>query len=209
MLAEIALCFKNDGEQPRHNEQKIKTKKMKKKLLALTVTFVFVMATMTVANAQALNDVGKSAQNGNMANNTQPGKVKDFLVTGDLVNAKALKDFRKSYKDVSPVKWLRNQYGYTAEFPANDVYNVLYYDTRGHWLALMKNYNEEKLDKKLRSLVKSEYFDYKILNVQEITTTYNSDVPTYLFYLEQGKDFKIVRVQDHEMDVYQQLTRQE
>ena len=72
----------------------------------------------------------------------------------------------------------------------------------------MKGYFEDKLDRTVRGIVKQKYYDYKITYVQEIETGSNVAMPTYMVHIESDNDFKIVRVCDGAMDVYEEFARQ-
>ena len=60
----------------------------------------------------------------------------------------------------------------------------------------------------VRAIVKQKYYDYKITYVQEVETAATLGTPTYMVHIEGDNDFKIVRVCDGEMDVYEEFARQ-
>jgi len=178
---------------------------MKNFLSAITVIAISVLAANNVT-AQDTNNVTALQQSGNT--NSTRSMVTDAKPDGTIiVNAKALKNFKRSFKNVSDIKWVKNQYGFTARFTLNDISNVIYYDKNGNWQASLKTYNEDKFNRKLRAIVKSKYFDYKITQVQEIENTDTNGIPTYIIHIEDEKSFMLVRVSDGNMDVYEKYNR--
>jgi len=177
--------------------------------------FLFAIAAITISALAITN--GANAQNSNnMAVLEHPSNavkvnklmLTDALIIGDdEVNMKALKSFRKSYKTVSGVRWVKTTYGFTARFTANDIHNVIYYDMKGNWQASIKTYQEDKFNPTVRAIVKSKYFDYRITQVQEIENTDTNGIPTYIVHIEDEKDFMLVRVSDGNMDVYEQFKK--
>ena len=59
----------------------------------------------------------------------------------------------------------------------------------------------------LRKMVRQTYYDYKITYVQEIATNDNVPQPTYIVYIETDNDFKLIRIADSGMDVYQEYNK--
>ena len=72
----------------------------------------------------------------------------------------------------------------------------------------LKGYFEDKLDRTVRGIVKQKYYDYKITYVQEVETGANVGMPTYMVHIEGDNDFKIVKVCDGAMDIYEEFGRQ-
>jgi hypothetical protein len=187
------------------NSKQLNQKKMKNFLIAFAGS-IFVLATTTGANAQNSNDLDKSVIKINQSVFPTGGNA---LNAGSFtVNFKALKDFKKSYKDANGEIWLKNEFGLTARFTAKGINNLIYYDKKGNWTASLKTYNEDKFDRSVRAIVKQKYYDYKITQVQEIETTATLGAPTYMVHIEGDNDFKIIRVTDGAMDVYEEFGKQ-
>ncbi len=181
---------------------------MKRNLFALIATLVFAMAITNETIAQGSTSKDAYEGTGNIVKVQELMAAENSIVITDEIGAKAITDFKKSYKIESNVQWFKNEFGYIAQFASHGINTVVYYDKKGKWKASIKSYSEEKFDPDVRSIVKSKYYDHKILRVQEIKTIDANDMPTYLVYIELGNDFKIVRVRDREMDVYQEFKRQ-
>lgn len=122
------------------------------------------------------------------------------------LNLKALKNFRKNYK-TNDEKWSKGIDCVTASYTSEDVTHIIDYDKKGHWLASLKIYNEDKMPKDIREIVKREYYDYKIVAVVEVETIESNNKPTYIVTIEDEKNVKQIRVKEDNMDVYKEFKR--
>jgi hypothetical protein len=180
---------------------------MNKNLFALAVVIISALAITKTTNAQSSNVTGAfEHHNYTVAiDKLMPARDK---AANDAINAKALRDFGKYYKGAPGVTWHKNEHGYTACFVLNDINTAVYFDKKGRWQGSLKTYDEANLDRNVRGVVKSKYYDYKILNVQEVETIDSGDTPTYLVYLKDHSDFKLARVHEGAMDIYAQFIEQ-
>ena len=75
----------------------------------------------------------------------------------------------------------------------------------GLWIFSVLMYHEDQLPGKIRSMVKSQYYDMAISFVEELQY---KDSKTYVFYLEDTSHIKIVKVsEDGECEIQQDLTK--
>ncbi len=180
---------------------------MKKFLFAIIAGSISMLAITNGAVAQTSNKLKLFDSPGNAVvidlSTSATGKTASLAD----INTKALNNFRKAYKEATSVKWVKTKHLITAEFVANGIKTVVYYDAKGHWQGSLKNYKEEKFNSKVRGIVKSSYYDYKINYVQEIETV-DTPEPTYLAYIEDDVNFKVIRIGADVMDVYQQFKKQ-
>jgi hypothetical protein len=184
---------------------------MKNFLFAFVAGIFLALATTNGAYSQSSNTFAlRDNKQGTIDFNKSVLLVESSSVSAgtSTISTKALKNFKNSYKNASSEKWEKNEYGVTARFNLNGIDNIIYYDKKGNWQASIKNYGEDKLDRIVRGIVKSKYYDYKITLVQEVETTATNGTPTYLVHIEGDVDFKIVRVSDGAMDVYEEYARQ-
>ncbi|MEO8110020.1 MAG: hypothetical protein ABI594_08315 [Ginsengibacter sp.] len=181
---------------------------MKKFLFAIIAGSISLLAITNGAVAQTSNKLKVFHSPGNAVVIYMLMSATDKTASLDGINTKALRNFRKAYKEATSVKWIKGDHGITAQFIANGIQTVVYYDTKGHWQGSLKNYYEEKFNSKLRGLVRSAYYDYKICYVQEIETIDTYGAPTYLAYIEDDANFKVIRIGTDVMDVYQQFKKQ-
>jgi hypothetical protein len=123
------------------------------------------------------------------------------------VNSKALKNFARLYKDVANEKWYNVHDGQVAMFTVNGVDNRVAYDKKGNWVNTIRSYGESKLPGDVRHAVKSNYYDYNINLVQEISTPYNPT--TYLIQLIGKTEIISLRMCEGEMIVLKSFTKSE
>lgn len=184
---------------------------MKSFLIAFMAGCILALATSNGANAQNSNNLVSAEQYKmplKINRSVFPDETNSAILDVSMVNTKALKDFKKSYKNPDNAKWVKNNYGVTAHFNVNGIDHIIYYDKKGNWQASLKGYFEDKLDRNVRQIVKQKYYDDKITYVQEIETGSAIGTPTYMVHLESNDDFKIVRVCDGAMDVYEEFAKQ-
>jgi len=173
---------------------------MKNFLIAFAAGSILALASTNGANAQNSSAI-------KIDKSVFPGES-NALVSTSSISTKALKDFKKSYKNASDEKWAKSANGITAQFTSNGIANIVYYDKKGNWEASLKNYSEDKFDRSVRAIVKSKYYDYKITQVQEVETAATLGTPTYMVHIEGDNDFKIIRVSEGAMDVYEEFAKQ-
>ncbi len=121
------------------------------------------------------------------------------------INIRALAHLRKTFKDADNETWRVHSNGeYIASFMKDDISYIVYYDRKGRWVATVKGYNEDKMPFELRDLVKRNYYDYSISYVKEVKT-YRNDTITFVVNIRYKNLSKVIRIQDGEMDILQEL----
>jgi hypothetical protein len=121
------------------------------------------------------------------------------------VHSKAVRNFVRSYKNVSNEKWYNVHDGFIAMFILDDINYRVDYDKKGNWLHTMRTYDENKLPPDVRHLVKSSYYDYNIMVVQEIEIP--RETFTYVVHLEGKTKLINLRVSNGEMDEWQKFDK--
>ncbi|PWT77190.1 MAG: hypothetical protein C5B59_04640 [Bacteroidetes bacterium] len=125
--------------------------------------------------------------------------------TTSEVNTKAMRDFRKAFKNVSDEKWYSISSGYLAEFTDHSIKNSVVYDKKGNWVFTIRYYDEKDLPGDVRSQVKKTYYDYTITTVEEIHV---DDKVIYLVHLQNDSTWKKVRICDGEMQLIEDFNKQ-
>lgn len=120
------------------------------------------------------------------------------------ISTKAVKDFSKTYKTAENTKWAKIQDGFMAHFTQDGIEKRTYYDQRGNWHFTISYYDEKKLPKYVRAMVKSTYYDYAISTVQELQI---EDKVIYIIHMQDDTSWKTVRVCEDEMDVIENFTK--
>ena len=83
------------------------------------------------------------------------------------VNARAMRDFSRAFKNAPETKWFKTDKGYFASFSENGKNTKVVYDSRGQRNYSIISYPESKLNRQVRSRVKSVYFDATIIGVHQ------------------------------------------
>ena len=116
------------------------------------------------------------------------------------INARALKEFSKTFKTAANATWYEIKDGFIAKFKDDGIETRVGYNHKGRWMSTIRTYTEANLPRDVRRLVKSTYYDYSIFLVQEVTV---GDKTVYLVKIEDADTLKTIRVIDGEMDVYE------
>lgn len=120
------------------------------------------------------------------------------------IKPKALRDFNRRYKGVEAGSWEKMPNGEIRAYISNASGSITtYYTCSGDWAATLKSYKENGLPPEIRHLVKSTYYDYSITAVDQISIVQN-DMTTYLLYLKNKNQYKIIRICDGEMDIWEE-----
>jgi len=122
----------------------------------------------------------------------------------NLVSMRVLRDFAKSFKSVTNEKWYKVSDGFMASFDDNGIETKVAYDRKGVFHCVLRTLNESQLPTDIRAIVKSKYYDFKILVAYEIT--HDSD-PVYIFKIEDSKTLKMLRVADGEIEIVTDNTK--
>ena len=182
---------------------------MKKILFALVAGFIPALVATNGAYAQnSVNPEILEPQKNATAIEKAVAPVNNHSVDMGEINAKALKHFTKTYKNVTGESWQKIKDGYTAKFNSNGVSNRIFYSPNGKWSGSLKGYSEDKLPQEIRHAVKREYYDYIITYVQEVETTDSYGIPTYIIHLEDKNNIKQVRFSDGQMEVWKEFKKQ-
>lgn len=114
------------------------------------------------------------------------------------VNAKALRNFAREFKDAADAKWFEVNNGYVAYFQQNGAKVRAYYTKKGNPECTARDYTEAALPREIRHLVKSKFYDYGIYCITEISTNEGS---VYFIKLEGKDSWKTLRVAANEVEV--------
>ena len=114
------------------------------------------------------------------------------------VNEKALKDFDKSFRNVTNEKWYTVSDGFFASFNNNGIETKVAYDRKGNWHCTVRTLEESQLPFNVRDAVKRTYYDSKILVGYEIKHT---DGIVYIIKTEDSISLKTLRVVNGEMEI--------
>lgn len=120
------------------------------------------------------------------------------------LSTKAARDFAERYPEVEG-KWFTAKNGYVVRFTQDSIQCRAAYDLRGNWVYTIKMYNEWKLPRTIRHLVKSTYYDFTITQIEEIDRPNEQRV--WLVHMYDATTWKNVQVRDGEMQVVEEFRK--
>jgi len=174
---------------------------MKKNLLTgFTGIFLLLAICITASGQIASSNIQPS---GDFISPGEP--VSSASIDRNNVNSRVIKNFVRSYKDVSGEKWFELKGGFVAMFNLDDMDCQVAYDKKGNWLRTIRSYGEAKLSQDLRHTIKSIYYDYDINRVQEIEKPV--DPIAYIIQLVGKTELINLRICDGEMTVLQKFNK--
>jgi hypothetical protein len=133
-----------------------------------------------------------------------PAKTSEKATTDEL-NAKAIKHFKKQFKEVSNASWSSFKGGFLAYFKQDGVTTRVYYNRNGAWQFNLKQYSEDLMPRALRAAVKSTYFDFSIICVDEIESSTDR---VYIVHLEDKTTLKKLRIDtEGNMDIIEDFEK--
>ena len=133
-----------------------------KQIILSTAIFLMTVSSNNLS-AQSSNDVAlnlKSLISGDVIEKSAEAKATE-------VNVRAMRDFKRSYKNTPEVKWFKSDKGYFASFSADGANTKIVYDSKGNRVYAIISYPEAKLDRQVRTQVKRIYFDATIIGVHQ------------------------------------------
>jgi len=132
--------------------------------------------------------------------NTGKGYISypDFKSYSNAVNVRIMREFIKKYKNPLNVTWYKHGWGCVVNFTIDSIENIAAYKNTGMCLYTIRKYSEKKMPPFLRHLVKTTYYDYKILLIDEININ-GQENTIYVVLLQAADHTKQVRVCDGEM----------
>ena len=174
---------------------------MKKVILASLSAICLVIATAIAVNGQLASNNVKSPGRFIISNKTES----ENSPHAGRVNPPVIRNFLKTYKDVSGEKWIEVKEGFVAMFNYNDMDYQVAYTKKGTWLRTIRSYNEENMPTDVRHIVKSTYYDYEITRVHEIEIPLNPI--TYVVQLLGKKELINLKIYDGEIEVLQKFNK--
>ena len=123
----------------------------------------------------------------------------------NTIHEKALKDFKSRYSQAVNVKWFAIPTGFFSYYKADGYDDRAFYSKKGNWKYTLKFYNEQRLPKEIRNIVRNSFADYKIRIVEEVD---RPDKLVYIIQLEDEKTIKNLRVtEEGKMDILSDINK--
>jgi len=175
---------------------------MKKVVLTSVSGICLLMSTVIAVNGQLATNHIKPPGRFIILNKTEPENSPDFV---GRVNPPVIRNFLKTYKDVSGEKWIEVKDGFVAMFNYNGMDYQVAYTKKGNLLRTIRSCTEDKMPTDLRHIVKSTYYDYEITRVHEI------EIPlapiTYVVQLVGKKELINLGIYDGNMEELQKFNK--
>jgi hypothetical protein len=165
---------------------------------------VIVSAMFILATALSPNTITAQANSPHAGLKMSLSIAQEGLVLNDAgpvrVSAKATRDFSKRFRG-QQANWTSNGQIFKARF-SDDTYRTLVgYAKSGRWLYTIRYYSEKQMSRDLRHIIKSEYYDYNIVEVSEVRTPQQKDEIYIIHINNDKKQHKILRFSDEGIEV--------
>lgn len=126
------------------------------------------------------------------------------MVDETEININAVRDFTRTFKNTSAVKWVKNDNGASVYFVVDGIKMRSSYNNKGKREYTLKYYDEFRLPEDVRRLVRSTYYDYHIAIATEVM---RNERTSYLVKMENEKEYLTVRVDEGELSVFEKTTK--
>jgi hypothetical protein len=122
------------------------------------------------------------------------------------IHVKAMRDFLKRDKPILNAEWMIVEAGFVVKYTdKNNSHCRSVYNCRGQFSYTLKQYSESKMPHDVRAMVKSQYYDYTITLVEEITEPLKPLV--YVVHMEDASTLKNLRISEREMQVLEEYKK--
>ena len=126
------------------------------------------------------------------------------VLRGRPVLERAIQNFSRDYKGALGADWTPlKEGGYVCRFTLDGVAGKAFYDKRGRWQSTVAGYTESRMPRSVRRLVLTNYYDYKILYVHEITMVGKATV--FQVQVRDAHVIKVLRVADDQVEEIREL----
>ncbi len=135
----------------------------------------------------------------------QEGLVVDAKIA-TRVHIRAARDFSRRFPG-KQVTWRQSKDTSVAEFTADSMTTFVGYNKFGRWIYTVKCFSEWMLPKDVRHDVKSQFYDYRIDFVYQLSYPQNKN-RIYLIYLaDMNRKQKLIRWTDHEIEEVKKMRK--
>ena len=125
---------------------------MKKLILALVPCCILIITSVTGKAQTAV----KTQAFSNVAIAEQPPATNSMAAFRNIP-IKAVRSFKNTWQHIDHETWYKIPDGYRARFTEDGVLFLVTYNKKGKWMHTMGQYDETKLERYIRSKVKSVY----------------------------------------------------
>ena len=173
---------------------------MKKVFLIISGVWLLV-STVIIVNGQLASNNVKQSGRFIILNKAES----EHVTYAGRVDPPVVRNFLRTYKNVSDEKWIEVKEGFVAMFNYNDIDYQVAYTKKGNLVRTIRSYNEDKMSTELRHIVKSTWYDYEISRVHEVELPLTPI--TYIVQLVGKKELINLEVYDGETEVLQRFNK--
>lgn len=121
------------------------------------------------------------------------------------IHIKARNDFNSRFRQASGETWFIVPGGFISYYQTTESEYRVFYTNKGCWEYSLAFYYEDSLPKTIRASVKSNYYDYRITIVEQLT---GHEGTNYVVHLENESGIKHLRVTENgDMDLLNEYTK--
>jgi hypothetical protein len=121
------------------------------------------------------------------------------------VSKDVLNSFNKEFNGAKEVRWTTGSDFYKAVFVLNDQYITAFYNKDGEFLGMTRNISSLNLPLKLQSKIRSEYAEYWISDLFELS---DNDGTHYYITVENADSKLLLKSSDNtEWNVFKKMTK--
>ncbi|MEO6330511.1 MAG: hypothetical protein ABIO55_16365 [Ginsengibacter sp.] len=182
---------------------------MKKAILAYALASICTVFTTGSALCQLTSDF-ESLRLGN-AEVQGPTDIRKINITTErdymnTIDIKVVRKFLRDFQSGKNIVWTERSNGiYVAQFFIDSVKTIIAYNKNGSWKYMLKTYGESKMRSDLKNRIKNSFPDYSIVEVREIESP-GSDNIICSVQIKDGKNIKILKIQNNEMETEAECT---
>ena len=122
------------------------------------------------------------------------------------LNGKAVRDFTRTFNNVSGENWSSSPNGYVVTFTFHEINYMIFYDQMGDKLYTIRNYHEAMMPHEIKHLVKRFYRDYDIKSVQEVAND-SGNKSAYFVHLEGSTQWITARITNGKIDEFEKFDK--
>ena len=172
---------------------------MKKLLLSALSLFALAISTTSYAQASAESTLEKSLAAVSLPTAVRPNDIKPGTrIAKDAISDKIQNSFNRSFSNGKNDQWfLINKKVFGVNFDNNGRYSRAAFTKNGAMLYCVMQGSEQHLPKEDRKAIKSNYVDYNITHVAEVTSQGRT---VWIANLQDEHNLVVVRVADGTLD---------
>ena len=121
------------------------------------------------------------------------------------INSQAMRNFFGQHQNVQNARWFKaGDDLIMVSFTIDGILHWIHYNNNGDKEFMIRFLDEKKLPRQVRHLIKSNYYDFNITHVREIS---RKDKTAFVVNIEDQSSWKIINLVDGEMEVVESFLK--